>query len=121
MPKIKMYQFKDYPAYTTNAKLVAALDEAPHIRQVSAVVAALSKKAALEALNAVGIGINSREAHLCLSDNIHNQKLVDDGILQDGTVLVTATTPRPGSKIISLIPTEDRRDPELKVVATVER
>jgi hypothetical protein len=121
MPKIKMYRFKDFPAFTYNAQLVALLGEAPHIRQVSVVVGATSKKAALEALNAVGLGTGARETHLCLSDTPRNQKLMDDGVLRDGTVLVSATTARIGSNIVSVTPSDSPREPELKVVGTVER
>jgi len=120
MAKLKMYRFKDYHAFTSNTDLVVAIGEAPHVRQISVVVAATSKKAALGYLNAVGFGINAREVHLTLSVSPRNQKMMDEGHLQEGTVLASSTTPSVRKNFVLLTPTDNPYAPAIKVIALPE-
>ena len=110
MAKIKTYKFRDGNAYTNNTELIEAIGEASHVRQLSIVVAAKSKQAALETLNAVGFGINVSVIHIVLADSPRVTTWVDEGILTEGTVIA--------SSLLSRTPSENRHRPTITQVST---
>jgi hypothetical protein len=118
MAKIKAYRFRDGSAFTSNKDLIEAIGDAPHVRQLSVVVAAASKPAALKSLNAVGLGVNASAIHLVLADSPRITKWQEEGLLTEGTVLASSLIPRNGNSVVSLKPTEDRYCPEITKVAS---